>query len=74
MLEESAWGLVFVIHGMSSIGLVALVIAHIYFAILPEKRFMMMSMIKGWIGRRDYAEYYDVERWKASGDAPSDDS
>ncbi len=74
MLEEGTWGVVFVIHGLSSIGLVGLVIAHIYFAILPEKRFMMMSMLKGWIGRRDYAEYYDVERWKASGDASGDES
>ena len=70
MLEEGTWGMVFVIHGMSSIALVGLVVAHIYFAILPEKRFMMMSMIKGWIGKRDYAEYYDAERWKAS-DTPS---
>ena len=71
MLSEGTWGLVFVVHGFTAIGLVALVIAHIYFAILPEKRWMTMSMFKGWIGRENYAEYYDSDRWRISGDGSS---
>ena len=63
LLAEGTWGLVYVIHGLSSIALVGLVIAHIYFAILPEKRWMTLAMIYGWIGRRNYLEYYDPERW-----------
>ncbi len=70
-LSEGTVGLVFVVHGLSAIGLVALVIAHIYFAILPEKRWMTMSMFKGWIGRDKYAEYYDSDRWAISGDGAS---
>ena len=67
LFEEGTWGLVYVIHGFSSIALVGLVIAHIYFAILPEKRWMTVAMIYGWIARKNYVEYYDPERWKASG-------
>ena len=67
LFEEGTWGLVYVVHGFSSIALVGLVIAHIYFAILPEKRWMTVAMIYGWIARKNYVEYYDPERWKASG-------
>ena len=70
LLSEATWGLVFVIHGLSAIGLVGLVIAHIYFAVLPEKRWMTKAMIFGWITRKNYA-YYDSERWKVEDSGPS---
>ncbi len=63
-LADSTWGLVFVMHGLCGVGLVTMVIAHVYFAIRPEKRWMTRSMIKGWITREEYLEHYDPDLWK----------
>ena len=53
----------FVLHGLCGVALVTLVIAHVYFAIRPEKRWMTRSMFKGWITREEYLEHYDPELW-----------
>ncbi len=63
MLSENSWGWVYVIHGLSAVGFVGMVMTHIYFAILPEKRWMTISMILGWITRKDYIANHDPERW-----------
>jgi cytochrome b subunit of formate dehydrogenase len=67
-LSDSTWGLVFVLHGLCGVGLITLVIAHIYFAIRPEKRWMTRSMIKGWITREEYLTHYDPAKWRLDGD------
>lgn len=63
LFAENTWGLIYVVHGLCGVALVFLTIAHIYFAILPEKRWMTMSMIYGWIGRSNFLEHYNPERW-----------
>ena len=63
LLAEGTWGWVYVIHGLSAVGFVGMVIAHIYFAVLPEKRWMTISMIAGWITKKDYLAHHDPERW-----------
>lgn len=63
VLSDAAWGWVYVIHGVCGIGLIFLVIAHVYFAIRPEKRWMTWSMINGWIGRDRYLQNHDPKRW-----------
>lgn len=63
MFSDAAWGWIYVIHGVSGIALIFLVIAHVYFAIRPEKRWMTWSMINGWITRERYLENHDPERW-----------
>ena len=63
MFSDAAWGWIYVIHGVSGIALIFLVIAHVYFAIRPEKRWMTWSMINGWITRDRYLENHDPERW-----------
>ena len=63
LLAENTWGWVYVIHGLSAVGLVGLIITHIYFAILPEKRWITKSMIWGWITKKDYLANHDPERW-----------
>jgi cytochrome b subunit of formate dehydrogenase len=63
MFTEQTWGWVYVVHGLSSVGLVGLVITHVYFAILPEKRWITWSMINGWISREKYVEHHDPQRW-----------
>ena len=46
------------------VALVGLVIAHVYFAIRPEKWWITKSMIFGWVSRRNYLEHHDPARWK----------
>jgi cytochrome b subunit of formate dehydrogenase len=70
LYSDATWGVIYVIHGLSSVGLVGLTIAHIYFAILPEKRWLTLSMIFGWISREKYAAHHDLERWKPAAAEP----
>lgn len=63
LFGDLAWGWIYVIHGACGIGLIFLVITHIYFAIRPEKRWMTLSMIYGWIDRNRYLQNHDPERW-----------
>ena len=64
MLADSTWGFVYVTHGMAGVALVGLVIAHVYFAVRPEKWWITKSMIFGWVSRRNYLEHHDPARWK----------
>ena len=68
-LSDGTWGLVFVLHGLCGVGLITLVVAHIYFAVRPEKRWMTRSMIKGWITREEYLAHYDPQKWPLDGAA-----
>jgi formate dehydrogenase subunit gamma len=67
MLSDPAWGLTYVGHGLMGVGFVGLVIAHIYFALRPEKLWITKAMIFGTISRRNYLEYHDPDRWAAEG-------
>lgn len=62
-LSESTLGLVFFIHGLSTLGLIGLICLHIYFALRPEKLFYTRSMIKGWISRDELDANHDPQRW-----------
>jgi formate dehydrogenase subunit gamma len=64
-LSDGTWGFTYVLHGMAGVGLVGLVIAHVYFAVRPEKWWITKSMLLGWITRRQYLEHHDPERWTA---------
>ena len=71
MFSESNWGVVYIVHGVSGVALIALVITHIYFAIRPDKWWITKSMIYGWIGREEYLAHHDPDRWVVAGaDAP----
>jgi len=63
LLGDATWGLVYVTHGMAGVTLVGLVIAHVYFAVRPEKWWITKAMIVGWITRRQYLEHHDPHRW-----------
>ena len=63
LFGDSAWGFIYVLHGMAGVALVGLVIAHVYFAIRPEKWWITKAMIVGWITRRQYLEHHDPNRW-----------
>jgi cytochrome b subunit of formate dehydrogenase len=65
VLSDAAWGFTYVLHGLAGVGLVGLVMAHVYFAVRPEKWWITKSMLLGWITRRQYLEHHDPERWVA---------
>ena len=69
MLADSSWGVVYVVHGVSGVALIALVISHIYFAIRPDKWWITKSMIYGFIGKDKYVENFDPNRWVIDGAA-----
>ena len=66
VLSDGAWGFTYVLHGMAGVALVGLIMAHVYFAIRPEKWWITKSMILGWITRRQYLEHHDPDRWKVT--------
>src|SRR5205085_9280576 len=69
ILADSTWGLTYVLHGACGVALIGLVIAHVYFAIRPEKWWITKAMILGTITRRDYLAHHDPRRWNVRGKA-----
>jgi formate dehydrogenase subunit gamma len=63
LFSDQTWGWMYVLHGAGGVALVGLTVAHIYFAIRPEKIWITKSMIFGSIGRREYLEHHDPQRW-----------
>jgi thiosulfate reductase cytochrome b subunit len=62
-MGEGMLGLVFFVHGISTLGLVGVICLHVYFALRPEKLFYTRSMIKGWISKDELAANHDPQRW-----------
>jgi cytochrome b subunit of formate dehydrogenase len=62
-LSESTLGLVFLLHGLSTLALIAVICLHVYFGLRPEKLFYTRSMISGWISRDELAANHDPKRW-----------
>jgi len=63
LFSDATWGVMYVLHGLSGIGLVGLTIAHIYFAIRPEKLWITKGMVFGDITREDFLKHHDPQRW-----------
>jgi cytochrome b subunit of formate dehydrogenase len=63
LFGDMTWGLMYVLHGLAGIGLIALVMMHVYMGIRPEKLPITKSMIFGWMSRDFYLEEHDPERW-----------
>ena len=64
-LSEFTWGVVYTIHGYFALMTVALLMMHVYFAVRPDKIFLLRSMILGWVTRREYLDNHDPQRWQA---------
>jgi cytochrome b subunit of formate dehydrogenase len=62
-LTESTLGVMFLLHGLATLALIAVICLHIYFGLRPEKLFYTRSMISGWISRDELAANHDPERW-----------
>jgi len=63
LLDASTWGVVYVLHGASALLILPLSMAHVYFALLPEKRAYLRAMIGGQMTREEAAEFHDPARW-----------
>ena len=63
LFGDMSWGLMYVLHGLAGVGLIALVMMHVYFGLRPEKSAITKSMIFGSMRREFYLEHYDPERW-----------
>jgi cytochrome b subunit of formate dehydrogenase len=63
VFSDMTWGLVYVLHGLAGVGLITLVMMHVYFAVRPEKLAITESMIFGSMRREFYLKEHDPERW-----------
>ena len=62
-LQESTLGWMFLLHGLSTLGLIGFTALHVYFALRPEKRFYTRSMINGWISEKEHSANHDPDSW-----------
>jgi cytochrome b subunit of formate dehydrogenase len=63
LFSDMTWGQMYVLHGLAGVGLIALVMVHVYFAVRPEKLDITKSMIFGSMRREFYLKHYDPRRW-----------
>ena len=63
LFSDMTWGLMYVLHGLAGVGLISLIMIHIYFALRPEKFVITKSMVFGDMPREYYLEHHDPERW-----------
>jgi len=67
LYSDMTWGLMYVLHGLAGVGLISLVMMHVYFGIRPEKWAITKSMILGWMSRDFYLKEHDPKRWNVEG-------
>jgi cytochrome b subunit of formate dehydrogenase len=70
LFSDATWGVMYVLHGLAGIGLVGLTLAHVYFAIRPEKLWITRGMVFGDISRQEFLEHHDPQRWIVDTKAP----
>ncbi len=68
LFGDMTWGLMYVMHGLVGVSLIALVFVHVYFGIRPEKREITRTMIQGWMHKEFFLEEHDPARWRPGKD------
>lgn len=63
IFNADTWGIIYVLHGLSTLLFVSSIMMHVYFSIRPEKSHYLRSMFKGWLTRKEYNENHDPDRW-----------
>ncbi|MFZ3200912.1 MAG: cytochrome b/b6 domain-containing protein [Candidatus Acidiferrales bacterium] len=71
LFGDMTWGMIYVLHGLAGVGLIALITVHVYFAIRPEKRPITESMFTGTMRRDFYLAEHDPARWPAEKPSPA---
>jgi cytochrome b subunit of formate dehydrogenase len=75
LFSDMTWGIIYVLHGLAGVGLIALVMVHVYFTLIrPENRPSLKAMIFGWMSRDSYLEEYDPKRWAVEATTSSPES
>jgi cytochrome b subunit of formate dehydrogenase len=74
LFGDMTWGLTYVLHGLAGVGLITLVVVHVYFAIRPEKLPITASMIVGTMSREFYLQEHDPQRWVVGSSTSSSSS
>jgi cytochrome b subunit of formate dehydrogenase len=67
LFGDMTWGLMYVLHGLAGVGLIALIMVHVYFAVRPEKLVITKSMVVGTLDREHYLRHHDPQRWAPEG-------
>lgn len=67
-LQEGTWGIIYVLHDFGALLLITMLMAHVYFALRPEKLHFTRSMIFGWITRAEYEKHHDPSQWRVDTD------
>jgi cytochrome b subunit of formate dehydrogenase len=67
LFGDMTWGLMYVLHGLAGVGLIALIMVHVYFAVRPEKLVITKSMVFGTLDREHYLAHHDPRRWAPEG-------
>jgi cytochrome b subunit of formate dehydrogenase len=63
LLPPEVWGVVYLLHGIGAVALIPLVMVHVYLALRPDRRWLTLSIFRGWIPRERYLERFDPLRW-----------
>jgi cytochrome b subunit of formate dehydrogenase len=63
LFSDVTWGMMYVLHGLAGVSLIALVMMHVYFAVRREKLPITKSMLTGSMGRDFYLQEHDPDRW-----------
>jgi len=71
LFSDMTWGMMYVLHGLAGVGLIALITVHVYFAIRPEKRPITESMFTGTMSRDFYLAEHDPSRWPVEKPSPA---
>lgn len=64
VFADATWGLIHVFHDLAALLLITMVMAHVYFALRPEKLVFLRAMWRGWITRAEYESHHDPRRWR----------
>jgi cytochrome b subunit of formate dehydrogenase len=62
VLSLRSWGLLTVLHDLAALLSVFLILVHVYFGLLPEKRAYLRSMLQGRIGRDEMGPEHDAAK------------
>jgi cytochrome b subunit of formate dehydrogenase len=62
LFTRPTWGIINLLHGLAAVLSLFLIMVHVYFGLLPEKRMYLRSMVWGWVTRAELTENHDPER------------
>ena len=62
ILQLKTWGILTLLHDLAALGAVFLVIVHVYFGLLPEKRHYLAAMLRGRVSRAALARDHDLAK------------